>query len=117
MAMPHSWWLRHGIKGTEPRTSAGLTPGGRLCQPHGAGAVGQRSLELQAGADLEFGEYFAQVPFDGPDGQEQLGGDLRVGQAVAGQAGDLGLLRGERVARFNSALAGGLAGGPQLALR
>jgi hypothetical protein len=56
MAMPHSWWLRHSIKGTEPRASDQLIPGGRSCEPHGAGAVVQRSLELQAGADLELGE-------------------------------------------------------------
>ena len=30
--------------------SARLTPGGRSCQPHGVGAVGQRSLELQSGS-------------------------------------------------------------------
>src|SRR5262249_17674145 len=88
---------------------------GRSCQPRGAGAVGQRSVELPAGAELELGEYFAQVVLDGARADEQLGGDLRVGEAVAGQAGDLGLLRGERVARFHGALAGGLAGGGQLA--
>ena len=52
---------------------------GRLCQPHGVGAVGQRSLELQAGADLELGEHLAQVVLDGARAEEQLGGDLRVG--------------------------------------
>src|SRR6516162_1936024 len=88
-------------------------PGVRLCRV--AAAVGQRSPELQARADLELGEDFAQVVLDGARADEQPGADLRVGQAVAGQAGDLGLLGGERVTRFNSALAGGLAGGGQLA--
>src|SRR5215471_12904442 len=36
----------------DPGTSARLTPGGWSGQPHGAGAVGQRPLELQAGAPV-----------------------------------------------------------------
>jgi hypothetical protein len=61
-------------------------------------------LELQAGADLELGEYFAQVPFDRARAEEQLGGDLQVGQARPRQLRDLGLLRGELVVRFGGAL-------------
>ena len=48
-------------------------------------------------------------------GQEQLGGDLRVGQARLDQPRDLGLLGGELLVRASGAPAGGLAGGPQLA--
>jgi hypothetical protein len=40
--------------------------------------------QLTARADAELDEYLAQVPFDGADGQEQLGGDLRVGAAADG---------------------------------
>ena len=46
--------------------------------------------------------------------QEQLGADLRVGQAVPRQPGDVGLLRGERGRRLDAALAHLLAGGDQL---
>jgi hypothetical protein len=72
-------------------------------------------LELQAGADLELGEYLAQVPFHRARTEEQLGGDLRIGQARPRQLRDLRLLRGERVARFLGGLAGGFADGGQLA--
>src|SRR5689334_22655978 len=54
------------------------------CQPRGLGAVGQCSMELQAGADLELGEDLAQVVLDGARADEQPGGDLRVRQPVAG---------------------------------
>jgi len=73
--------------------------------------LGQRSLELQAGADPQLGENLAQVPLDGVRGQEQLGGDLRVGQARPGQPGNLVLLRGEVIARAGGARADGLADG------
>jgi hypothetical protein len=51
--------------------------------------------ELGAGCDIEFGEDVAQVVFDGAGADEQLCGDLRVGQSRAGELSDLGLLRGE----------------------
>jgi 3-oxoacyl-[acyl-carrier protein] reductase len=40
----------------------------------------------------ELGEDLAQVILDGAGGDEQPAGDLRVGQSVAGQPGDLGIL-------------------------
>jgi hypothetical protein len=43
---------------------------------------------------------------DGGWADEQLSGDLRVGGAFAGQAGDERLLRGQGVARRDGALAG-----------
>src|SRR6266571_2913754 len=87
------------------------------CQPRGVGVVGQCSLELQAGADLELGEYLAQVVLDGARADEQPGADLRVRQPVAGQPRDLGLLRGQLLVHGHGGpLAGGLTGGPQLAL-
>ena len=52
---------------------------------------------------------------DRPRTDEQLGADLRVGEALAGQLGDLRLLGGEDVARVQGALARGLAGGRELA--
>src|SRR5713101_6403200 len=60
-----------------------------------ASAAGQGAVELVAGADVKLGEDLVQVVFDGARAHEQLGGDLGVGQAVAGQPGDLGLPGGE----------------------
>src|SRR5262249_3014393 len=77
-----------GLRNVVPDGRTGRCPdlpcefGGRSCQPHGVGAVGQRLLELPAGADFELGEDLAQVVLDGARADEQLGGDLRVGQAV-----------------------------------
>src|SRR5271170_1360167 len=99
------------------RRVAGL-PGGsalRRDQRCCAWSCGKRGSELVAGADAELGEDFPQVVGDGGRAEEQLGGDLGVGEAAAGQAGDLGLLGGERVARFDGALMGRLTGGRQLA--
>ena len=47
--------------------------------------------------------------------RNRLRADLRVRQAVAGEPGDLRLLRGQLVARLGAALADRLAGGEQLA--
>src|SRR5215472_18931099 len=77
--------------------------------------VGQRRAELPAGADPEFSEYLAEVPFHRARAEEQLGADLRVGLPAGGQARDLRLLRGQLVERLDRALAHRLAGGQQLA--
>ena len=71
--------------------------------------------ELAARADVELGEDLAQVVLDGARADEQLRADLGVRAAVAGEPGDLRLLRRERVARLGGALARRLAGGQQLA--
>jgi hypothetical protein len=55
------------------------------------------------------------VVLDGARGQEQPGADLRVRQPVAGQSSDLRLLGGQLDPGGDGALAGGLAGGLQLA--
>jgi hypothetical protein len=78
-------------------------------------SVGQYLAELSAGADAELREHVAQVPFDGARADEQLGADLRIRAAVAGEAGDLGLLCGELVERLDGAFASGFAGGQELA--
>ncbi len=54
--------------------------------------VGERGQQLHPGADPELGEDLAQMKFDGPGAQEQLGGDLGVRKAFAGEAGDVVLL-------------------------
>jgi hypothetical protein len=48
-------------------------------------------VELVAGADGELGEDLPQVVLDGAGAHEKLASDLGVGQAAAGQPGDLGL--------------------------
>jgi hypothetical protein len=48
---------------------------------------------------------------------EQLGGDLRVGGTVAGQAGDQGFLRGQGIGRLGDVLPGVPATCPQLDAR
>ena len=45
-------------------------------------------MELAAGGDAELGEDLAQVPFDRPRAEEQLGTDLPVTAPVAGEPGD-----------------------------
>src|SRR5712692_6787243 len=77
--------------------------------------AGQDAMELVAGADVELGEDLVQVVFDGARAHEQLGSDLGVGQALAGQPGDLGFPRGELVGGAGGACADSLAGGTELA--
>jgi hypothetical protein len=70
---------------------------------------GQRLRELSSGADAELGEDLAQMPLHGARAEEEPGADLGVGEPVAGQLGDLALLRGQIVARLDSSLADPLA--------
>src|SRR6266851_2128359 len=78
---------------------------------------GERGSKLAAGADAELGEDLAQVVGDGSGADEQLRGDLRVGGAVAGQAGDQRFLRGQGIGRLDGVLPGVPAGRPQLDAR
>ena len=55
------------------------------------------------------------MPFDRARGQEQLGAYLRIGQPVASQPSDGGLLRSKCARGPNGAPVHRLAGGPQLA--
>src|SRR5260370_878120 len=77
--------------------------------------AGQDAGQLVAGADVELGEDLVQVVFDRARAHEQLGSDLGVGQAVAGQLADLGLPRGELGGGSGGAFAYPLASGTQLA--
>ena len=52
---------------------------------------------------------------DGTRADEQPGSDLRIGEAVAGEPSDLGLLGGQLDCGVDAAFAGGLAGGQQFA--
>src|SRR5690348_7005257 len=67
---------------------------------------GERAGELAARADAELGEDLPQVVGDGGGADEQLRGDLRVGGAVAGQAGDQRFLCGQGIWRLDGVLPG-----------
>src|SRR3954453_12787625 len=72
----------------------------------------QRAEQLRARGDPELREDLVQVPLHGPRAEEESLADLRVGQRIAGQPGDLPLLRGELVARVSTRLADGFAAPP-----
>jgi hypothetical protein len=77
-------------------------------------------VELAAGTDSQLGENLAQVVLDRPGADEQPRTDLRIGQALHGQPGDLGLLGGQRFGRragSGGPLAYGLSGRQQFAAR
>src|SRR5438309_11436415 len=92
--------------GNLPR--AGASPLGHV------GVAGEDSVELPPRGDVELRENLSQVVLDGAPAYEQPRADLGVGEAVAGEPGDLGLLGGEPAAGLDGAFAGGLARGPQL---
>src|SRR5215204_2218495 len=70
-----------------------------------------------AGADAELGEHLLQVPFDGAGAEEELRADLGVRPTVAGELGEVRLLRSELVAGVIAALGGLLARGQPLVPR
>src|SRR5215475_9510267 len=78
--------------------------------------LGQRRPELPARGDTELREHVAQVPLDRARADEELRADLRIRQAVAGEPGDLLLLRRELLVRAGDALARLLARSQQLAV-
>lgn len=47
--------------------------------------------EFLAGGDVQFLVGVGEVPFDGPGGDEQVLGDVAVGQAGRGELGDAAL--------------------------
>ena len=55
--------------------------------------------ELATGRDAELSEYLAQVVLDRARTEEQLGGDLAVGQALRNEPGYLRLLRCQLIER------------------
>src|SRR5262245_11583428 len=93
---------------------------GRLHRMDRAGCrrvAGQDHVELAPRADAELGEDLAQVVLDRARADEEPAADLRVREALAGEPGDLGLLRGEVVAGGDGALADRSARGRELAPR
>ena len=73
------------------------------------------AAQLVARGDVELAEDLVQVVLDRSGADEQLGADSGVGEAVAGESGDLSLLGCEDVARVHGTPAGGLAGSQELA--
>src|SRR6185312_6786716 len=71
--------------------------------------------EPLARCDLELDERVVQMPLHGASAEEELCGDLRVGEAIAGEPRDLLLLRRQLVAQLGAALAHGLARRQELA--
>jgi hypothetical protein len=74
-----------------------LIPGPRAGRSGGrrrASRLAHRPEQLLPGGDVEFREHLAQVPLDRPRADEQLGADLGICQALAGEAADVPLLRG-----------------------
>src|SRR4029450_1435169 len=68
-------------------------------------------VELAAGGDAELGVGLVQVVAHGARAQQQLGGDVAVGQPLRGEPGDLQLLRGEPGQAGPARPGGGGAGG------
>ena len=74
----------------------------------------QHAVELAARGDVELDEDLLQVVLGGTGADEQAFADLRVRQPVTGQFGDVSLLGRQLATGLDTALAGGLPGGPQL---
>ena len=108
----HAVSVRHGA-----RIAPGYCPGQAGCVARGRDFARQGVAQGPARADAELGEHLLQVPLDGAGAEEELGADLGVRPAVAGELGDVLLLGGELVAGVVAALADLLAGGQQLVPR
>jgi hypothetical protein len=70
----------------------------------------QHPVELAARRDVELGEDLVEVISDGPGAYKQPGANLGVGEAVAGEPRDLGLLSREIPSGLDDAFADPLAG-------
>src|SRR5829696_8415561 len=109
-------FMRSACVSGEP-IAPGCCPGQEAAWLEGRDVARQGVAQGSAGADAELGEHLLQVPFDGAGAEEELSADLGVRPAVAGELGDVLLLRSELVAGVIAALADLLAGGQQLVPR
>src|SRR5882672_2791643 len=84
-----------------PGNPPGATPDFRSGALRGSGADRapdrrpQRCRELGASLEVELAEHVGEVAFDGTGGDEQVLGDLTVGQPFGGKLGDAALAGGE----------------------
>jgi hypothetical protein len=83
------------VRVASPGPAAPLNRAPGLARPGGALVGRQDAVELAAGADAKLGKDLAQVVLDSTRADEQPGADFGVGQAITGQPGDLGFLRGQ----------------------
>src|SRR5829696_5995043 len=109
-------FMRSACVSGEP-IAPGCCPGQEAAWLEGRDVARQGVAQGSAGADAELGEHLLQAPFDGAGAEEELSADLGVRPAVAGELGDVLLLRSELVAGVIAALADLLAGGQQLVPR
>src|SRR5215471_21682026 len=109
------WWrpgrVRRALGGIHLATDGWQNVASRLAC---AAPWRQDGVKVPAGGDAQFGEYLAEVPFNGAGADEQFRADLGVGAPVSGQADDVLLLRGELAKGVDLAFADLLAGGEQL---
>src|SRR5919201_4075468 len=119
MSPPPSWCegmcRGRGSRGRGGLASAKTPAWWPVARLAGVQAAGRNAAQLVAGGDVELGEHLVQVVLDRSRADEELGADVGIGKAVAGEPGDLCLLRGECIARVLRALACGFAGGLELA--
>src|SRR5687767_11621417 len=80
----------------------------------GVEVAGRNAAELVARGDVELQEDLAQVVLHRTWADEQLCADLRVGETISRQPGDVRLLGGEHGARVVGAPARGLTCGQEL---
>src|ERR1700741_5411197 len=83
-------------------------------RPRAARRPSERAVQLPARLDGELDVDVAQVPLHGAPAEEEPRPDLRVREPVAGELGDLSLLRGQLVARLGAALLGARVAAPVL---
>src|ERR1700754_4632485 len=82
---------------TVPRIQARQLTGFCCCGGTASSYGGQRLGQLAARADAELAVGVAEVDLDRLRGDEQLLGDVAVGAAVGGEAGDAPLAGGQRL--------------------
>src|SRR5215471_6692728 len=94
-----AWVMTEGATQMPAGSGAGIEVlrarrrGAWLASLWSAVVIGELVGKACAGDDAELGEHLAQVVVHRARGQEQLGGDLLVGQPFRNQPGDLQLLR------------------------
>src|SRR5580765_3942865 len=89
----------YGRRRVAPVDVTGRCPGGhrRSGGRRLPAAVLEHLIEVLARGDAELGEHLAQMPFDRARAEEELRADLRVGVPIAGEPGDVLLLRRQLV--------------------
>jgi hypothetical protein len=82
------------IRGTTRPVTLDLTVNG-FSPDTGTAPLEIQMRQLRPGSHIKLPEHLDQVVFHRALADEELSGDLAVGQALPGKAGDLGFLRGQ----------------------